>query len=305
MTLEGGSTIDATRVVLERNRSVGVVAGNPESRATFTDLVIRDTRETARDGSEGGAAASQGGALLEVTRGALVRNRGVGLLVTEATARMTDAIVAEVAPREPSMAGGRGIVVQAAGVLDLVRTIVERTRDTGVLVTDEGSSATFADVLVRDSEESLIDGTGGQALQVQVGAHASGARVVAERSRTAGLVSAAGAVELTDARIADSLPARCTSPSCSGFGYGVVGVGGSVRLTRFALERATVCGVIVADDGGIDLDEGRVSESEIGACVQIDGYDLARLMRNVVYERNTTNLDATMLPVPQTLTALD
>jgi hypothetical protein len=170
----------------------------------------------------------------------------------------------------------------------------------------EGTTASLEDVLVRDVEENLVDGSDGRAIQVQLGARLTGSRVVTERAHGAGIVSAVGStVELTDARIADTLPSRCTSPMCPGFGYGAVSAGASLRLVRFALERGAVCGVMVAGGGTVDLANGRVAGSEIGACVQVDGYDLARLMDRVVYEDNVTNLDTTTLPVPGELTPLD
>jgi len=41
-----------------------------------------------------------------------------------------------------------------------------------------------------------------------------------------------------------------------------------------------------------------VSGSSVGACVQVDGYDLARLLDGVAYIDNGTSLQTTMLPVP-------
>jgi hypothetical protein len=49
----------------------------------------------------------------------------------------------------------------------------------------------------------------------------------------------------------------------------------------------------------LDLQEGTVSGSAIGACVQIDGYDVGRLSNAVRYEDNDTNLESTSLPVPE------
>ena len=81
-------------------------------------------------------------------------------------------------------------------------------------------------------------------------------------------------------------------------------MGGAVRLTRFEVRDAATCGLFVAMDPvapgtpSLDVASGVVERSEIGACVQVDGYDLGRLMRDVVYRENGTNLDSTMLPVP-------
>ncbi|MCH6550946.1 MAG: hypothetical protein IH804_02900 [Planctomycetes bacterium] len=54
-----------------------------------------------------------------------------------------------------------------------------------------------------------------------------------------------------------------------------------------------------------DLERGVVSDSEVGVCVQSDGYDLSRLQMDVQYRDNTTNLDTTALPVPEVPMSID
>ena len=60
----------------------------------------------------------------------------------------------------------------------------------------------------------------------------------------------------------------------------------SQHLLDFALE------------GQVDLAEGEVRENPLGGCLQVEGYDLARLMTDVRFIDNDLNLDATSLPVP-------
>jgi hypothetical protein len=87
-------------------------------------------------------------------------------------------------------------------------------------------------------------------------------------------------------------------------GHGVAAVSGAVRLSRFEVLDSATCGLFVAPDPdwagipALDVDHGVVAHAAIGACVQVDGYDLARLMRDVVYRDNDVNLDSTSLPVP-------
>ncbi len=77
--------------------------------------------------------------------------------------------------------------------------------------------------------------------------------------------------------------------------------GGSARVERFVVSGAPLCGVHVAELGELDLSSGDVAGAAIGACVQVDGYDLARLMNDVVYHDNGVSLQATTLPVPGAL----
>ena len=48
----------------------------------------------------------------------------------------------------------------------------------------------------------------------------------------------------------------------------------------------------------LDAMNGLVTRAEIGACVQVPGYDLARISTDVEYRDNGSNLDTTTLPVP-------
>jgi hypothetical protein len=74
---------------------------------------------------------------------------------------------------------------------------------------------------------------------------------------------------------------------------------GHLTVERFLVRDATVCGVMVAEEATLDLSDGDVSSSNIGACVQVDGYDLGRLSNRVTYRDNGTNLVSTSLPVPE------
>jgi hypothetical protein len=66
----------------------------------------------------------------------------------------------------------------------------------------------------------------------------------------------------------------------------------------FAVRAARLCGVQVASGGELDLSDGEISASTTGACVQVDGYDLARLTAGVRYDDNGINVDASSHAVP-------
>ena len=104
----------------------------------------------------------------------------------------------------------------------------------------------------------------------------------------------------TDVVVEDTGPRQ--SDGASGMGVGIYD-GGASNLRRFRVEDTPLCGVHVATgelgDGELDLEDGLVVRAAIGACVQVEGYDLDRLQRNVRYIDNGTSLQATMLPVPE------
>jgi hypothetical protein len=162
---------------------------------------------------------------------------------------------------------------------------------------------TVDEVAVRDTDSQEVDGLSGRGLNVQVGSSLTGSRLVLERNREVGLfVAVEGAsATLEDVRIVDTTNHRCAeSPACAepSFGMGLGVYGGAVAtLTSFEITRSEVCGVQLAN-AMVDLHHGTVREGAIGACVQVDGYDLGRLQDDVTYVDNGTNLDATSLPVP-------
>jgi hypothetical protein len=88
-----------------------------------------------------------------------------------------------------------------------------------------------------------------------------------------------------------------------GTALGVFG-GASITATRFALRTADLCGVHVGAGSAMDLATGEIAGCLLGACVQSEGYDLARLSNDVRYRDNGTNLDTTTLPTPDPLPEL-
>ena len=112
-------------------------------------------------------------------------------------------------------------------------------------------------------------------------------------------------VELSDVRVSRTTPVECGSDTCpelsAGTGLGAY-AGAMLSVERFVIEEAALCGVHVALFGDLDLAGGIVSGCLIGACVQVEGYDIARLTGGVRYRDNRTQLDTTELPVPDPAT---
>lgn len=100
--------------------------------------------------------------------------------------------------------------------------------------------------------------------------------------------------------------ASCAESSCPdhGFGYGAAAIAAQLTLSRFEVSGAGTCGVFVSAGAGpdgaaeLDLSDGVVRESILGACIQSDGYDLSRLQSDVAYVDNESSLQVTTLPVP-------
>jgi len=104
------------------------------------------------------------------------------------------------------------------------------------------------------------------------------------------------------------LPSPCEQTTCAGYGAGMgLGAyeGATMNVGSFEVADASVCGVHVAGGSSLDLAEGEVRDCTLGACVQVDGYDVSRLTDGVAYRDNGTNLDSTTLPTPDPADNLD
>lgn len=115
-------------------------------------------------------------------------------------------------------------------------------------------------------------------------------------------MDADSAIVGTDVTVVSVAPRPCASTSCPGEPFGTaLGAyyGARIELTGFLLSDADLCGLQVAAAAGVDLRSGIVSGCEIGACVQIDGYDLDRLTDGVAYFDNAVDLQSTTLPIPE------
>ena len=93
-------------------------------------------------------------------------------------------------------------------------------------------------------------------------------------------------------------------PACaaSGCGHPAIGLGSyesaMADVRSFSVDGSELCGVQVSTGGALDLHDGVVQRSYIGACVQVDGYDLRRLLDHVSYRDDHIHLQSTAYPVP-------
>jgi hypothetical protein len=121
-------------------------------------------------------------------------------------------------------------------------------------------------------------------------------------------------VQLADVCVRDTLERACAATTCPGEGAGTgisVVAGAHVGVERFRIEGSALCGVQVAYGldpetgsrsvlgGTMDLYDGEVAFNVVcGANVQTEGFDVNRLMDNVLFHDNGQNLDMSELPVP-------
>jgi len=210
--------------------------------------------------------------------------------------------------RDSAFVGGLAMWLVTTDI-DVQRTVF--TGGTGSAIVARGGNAVLADVVV----ERLMSGDGGldgSGLAFYGGSsddtlveidrvRIEDVRDFALRSGGTGL-----RVEGRDLLVRGVTPEDCwpdTCPDSSG-GVGVVASAGAVDLERFVVQDCSLCGVMVSDEGDLDLRNGRVSGNDLGACLQVDGYDTDRVSDGVIYRDNNSNLEATSLPVPDVMGTL-
>ena len=111
-----GATAELDAAALLANHELGLFVSG-RATATLRDAVVADTQPRA-NGLHGGGAEVQTGATLRLERALLQRNRGVGLLVTDARSRLSFTALAVEATRpraEPLGGFGTGLALTGGG----------------------------------------------------------------------------------------------------------------------------------------------------------------------------------------------
>jgi hypothetical protein len=184
----------------------------------------------------------------------------------------------------------------------LARVRLEDNSSASIVVSNAGTDVAFTDLVVAGTT-SREDGTFGRGVEVQEQAHATIVRARIERSHEVSVMAVARArLELEDVSIVESQERPCVSSTCAdapgGTGLGVYGES-VVSARGVDVERARLCGVQVATDASLDLRGGSIALATIGACVQVDGYDIARLTDGVAFRENGTNVDSASHALPE------
>lgn len=111
-----------------------------------------------------------------------------------------------------------------------------------------------------------------------------------------------GALVLRDVVIVRANERPCAVDTCRE-APGGVGLGAyfdaTVRAENLVIDGADLCGVQLAFDAAIDLVGGTIRGATVGACVQVDGYDVRRVAGGVRYEDNGTNVETTTHAIPE------
>ena len=306
-----GGTVHLERAAIEQNDTPGIRAVGAGSRVDAADVVIRELvghvimRAVGgalgyfRYGSEGlgvreGATASLERVLIEGADGVAVRAS------RETTSlSMRDGVLRDTHPAELFRDLGRAIEINSGAHAVLERLLIAGCREAGVY--SNGGTIEATSLLVRDIDPSEATGQWGIGIWSEGTSMTNISRVRVQGARVSGVEALLGAiVVLSDAFVEDVQAASAKG----GFGLSAHR-GGVLSVSHFFLADTALCGVVVGRDGDtvtqMDLADGVVTSTPVGACVQVDGYDTARLQHDVEYRDVGVPLRATAYEVPDAL----
>jgi len=300
INVEDGARLEAARLLVSHSRTVGVAA-TTDVVMVLSDVVVRDTQGRQSDGTHGRGINLDERVMFQADRLVVMGNRNIGLAATvNSVLVLTDVVVRDTQSRQSDGEFGRGVNVETGSRLEATRLAIIGNREVGLAA--EGAEVSLTDVVVQNTLPRESDLAFGYGVGMQRGARLSGTRVAVDGAREIGLNTIHGAVvDLSQLSVTNIVGTEGAEADRM-HGHAVTALGASVHLTGFAIRSPATCGLFIAHSGetapALDVEGGVVEGAAIGACVQVDGYDLGRLTRDVVYRDNGVNLDSTTLPVP-------
>lgn len=269
----GAFELRLTDVLVAPPAGQGIVGDDPCARTTLTNVYVQDaTGYGVRH--RGGSLDARGLTVVGTRDEPDYVTRGTGVYLTCGVEAALDDVILDANDAAGLHAAGDGTVVE---VTDL------RVTRTGV-------------------HPALIDacsfGQGVGAVQVRDGARLTVSLFTITSNEGYGLYAGFdGQATLRDGLIATTSAVECADGRRQlGFNAATL-EGGTADATSFTFTRPELAGVVLHENGTMDLHDGEVSHGPIGVSVQWD-FDVARLQDGVRFIDNRTTLDATALPVP-------
>jgi len=306
VVVQAGGRFEGRAVLFEANREIGIFAGRAGSVVELEDVIVRGTLPRLAGDDYGRGINVQDGATLTASRVVIERNHDQGLVVgrADATATVTDTVIRDTLPVPRTSDFGRGITVQEGASLTATRILITRNHDVGVVVTDGEAEVLLEDATIRDTIPRASASDHGYGLQAQITGRLTLRRARIENNFALGVSSLSAELTMEDVLVRGTVAAACADTTCAElpFGYGVTAIEGVATVERFLIDQTATCGVFLASASPeVDLSYGVISRATIGACVQVDGYDISRLTNEVRYVDNERSLDSTSLPVPDVI----
>jgi len=293
-----GSEVRLARIVVEDALEGGVILNGPGSDE---DIVIR--RITRVDGLSVGYFSPVD---RQITRLRVEDAGDVGISLGYGESALSDVLVVGRQTRD-EVTAGRGIEVAGGARVTMERFAISQTADLAILADGAATALTLSDLTV-DTVRTAAAGNFGRCIHAQVRASVDVARGRLIRCREAAVTASyAAGVFLRDVQVERTLPLFCETGACedprAGLGLVALEMRGRIDAERFLITESALAGVQVVVGGEVDLRDGTIEASPVGVNVQVDGYDLSRVMDRVVFRNNGVNLDSAELPVPDAMTS--
>ncbi len=307
-----GAQLDAQRTWIEGNRDVGVEVSGTGAMVSLEDSVVRDTQPQESDQDTGRGISAQNGAALNLSRVVVADNHDFGVFATDPATVVTtsDLVVTRTLPRETDNLSGHGLQIQDGASATLSRASLTHNHEVGLAALGAGVHVDVTDLTISDTQSrsadapaSMLPGTLGRAIHAQDGAVVGVERAVLDGNHEVAVQAAhpGTVIDLSQVVISNTMPRACADTTCADYAGGV-GLGaylaGRISADHFVLSDSAMAGLQIARDGEADLSNGVVMQNQVGANVQVPGYDFGRLQQQVLYRDNGQNLDATELPLP-------
>jgi len=285
------SNLALERVGIDGFVDIGIVG---VGGGQMSDVVIRNL---SREGVVSGGFALAGD--WDIRGAHLARAGDAAIVLGGGSVVLRDTLIEGMPAGSASL--GRGLVVTDDGLLTAERLLIHDVRDLGVL-TGRRSSSNLSDITVLGVQES-IEGGFGRCVHGQFGAEVILERARLEDCTEAAVTTSGGATAtLRDVQVSRVHPTRCidSGGGCTeAAGIGLLALSlGSIDAERFIIEDAALTGVIIVEEGDLDLRDGIIRGGPIGINVQDPNYDLSRVMDRVLFVDNGANLDSSALPLP-------
>lgn len=196
---------------------------------------------------------------------------------------------------------GYGVSIDAPFRGSLARVSAERVKG---IALDVSSEVAIVDARVTDPRAGGgVDGepSFAHALVVRDG-DVSVERGAFEDAYEVAIDTRGGTLVLRDVSIVRARRRPCATGTCAdapgGIGLGVY-FEAQVTADDLHVDGADLCGVQLAFDGSLDLRGGSIRGATVGACIQVDGYDVRRVASGVTFEDNGTNVETTSHAIPE------
>ena len=279
-----GSTLDGTKLLVERAAGTGLYAVGSEAKLQLQDSAIRATKDEAGEGRGIGIHCTQG-ANGQLERVVIEDNQTVGLGVVHGSTLSASHLMVRSTVSSPMSQAGYGVEVSSGSVFSATDTVLTQNPDVGLvvldadthvnlerfqvldMVPDEGKEAGMG-IHVQNGPEVLLSGVAvgnpvlaglfatGEDTDVQMrGCAVSGSRS-SETFPGRGLQVAAGAhLSLADSVVEDS----------QGFGVSALGEGSAVQLSRSVVRSTAAINLSGVSERGLEVAWG--SQATVEDCL--------------------------------------